>query len=364
VDATTEPPRIVFEGGSSCAEPGRVEALLDATLAAARAPGPGWRVAMRIEPPAARGLRARGEIVNDRGARVAQRSLSGAGHDCEGLARAVGLWASLVLDEQVARSVRNPANSEAGAGTAVEGSEDAHSGASSGAEPAPVGVDHSFAAGPPPLPATDDPSKDEAPATNPGAVNAQTRPSSTDAARRLDASAGFEVGLGTFLMTGTGGNPILGGTPYAVVEARPGFFVRPALAIGESLASLGDAGNNALFVAVRIDACGRVPGNYAQNRGIELTLCGGADVGTMYFPSAPAGSSGVGSPDRATLLPQASIGPSLDLRGDLVSRWALILRGVSGVNVIRNGFTDKVGNRITPDWVSGRIELALAWRMR
>ena len=165
-------------------------------------------------------------------------------------------------------------------------------------------------------------------------------------------------------MTGTGGNPIVGGTPYAVVEARPGFYVRPALAVGESLVPPGQTGGSALFVAVRADACGQVAGNYAQNRGIELTMCGGADVGTMYFPPAPAGATGAGAPENGTLLPQASIGPSLDLRGDLASRWALVLRGVGGVNVIRNGFTDRVGNRVSPDWISGRIELALAWRVR
>jgi hypothetical protein len=166
-------------------------------------------------------------------------------------------------------------------------------------------------------------------------------------------------------MTGTGANPIVGGTPYAVIEASPGFFIRPAAFVGESLSPIGELqGANALFVAFRVDACARVPGNYSQNRGLELSMCGGADVGATYFHAASANASPVGSPQRDTALPQASIGPSLDLRGEISNNVSLVLRGVGGVNVLRGGFTDRAGNRITPDWVSGRIELALAWRLR
>jgi hypothetical protein len=166
-------------------------------------------------------------------------------------------------------------------------------------------------------------------------------------------------------MTGTGANAILGATPYAVFEPRPGFFLRPSAVIGSSLTPLGEQGNaNALLLAVRIDACGRFSGNYMQNRGLELNMCGGADVGGTYFPASPGGYGGTEAPNQATLLPQVSIGPSLDLRGEVTSHWSVVLRGVSGFNVIRNGFSDRFGNRVAPDWVSGRIELALAWSAR
>jgi hypothetical protein len=166
-------------------------------------------------------------------------------------------------------------------------------------------------------------------------------------------------------MTGTGANAILGVTPYGVIEASPGFFLRPAAFAGESVAPIGELQSaNALFVAVRLDGCTRVAGNYSQYRNLELSMCGGADVGATYFPVPPAGASDVGAPRQATWLPQASIGPSVDLRGEVGSRVSLVLRGVGGVNVIRNGFTDRTGSRVTPDWVSGRLELALAWRVQ
>jgi hypothetical protein len=325
---------------------------------------------MRVdEPPAARGLRAEGEIVNASGVVVARRSLAGKAGDCEGLARAVGLWASLVLDQEVGRPAKaNRAGDKPGG--------DAPSDSGRNDPPAPAADRPESSASPPASSGLSANTPRDDGLTDDGATDSNgSRTASrfddglagpeNDAPRRRDAHRTFEIGLGTFLMTGTGANAILGGTPYAVLEATPGFFLRPAVAVGESLTPLGGPGNlTATFVAARLDACTRVPGNYTQNRGLELTFCGGADVGATYFPAPPAGYAGVGAPHANTTLPQASLGPSLDLRGELASRWSLILRGVCGANVVRNGFTDRQGNRVSPDWVSGRLELALAWSVR
>ena len=74
-------------------------------------------------------------------------------------------------------------------------------------------------------------------------------------------------------------------------------------------------------MAGRFDACLRFPGLYTQNRGIQLDLCGGADFGFLSD-----------STDDVTL-PFVSVGPSLDLRGELGSSLSASIRAVAGVNV-------------------------------
>jgi hypothetical protein len=355
VDASTEPPRIVFEESAACRDTGRTEALLRETLAAARAPGAGWRVTMRInggdarERPS-RGLRAEGSIVDERGSLVAKRELAGAAGDCKGLARAVGLWASIVLDQAVTRTSPPDAPASAG-GDGRHGTEATQAGAvdaGSGATAASASAADAEA----PTRAEWAAARDAAETNTAARATRSQNDPPPDASFRRDANNAFEVGLATFVMTGDNGtNAILGAAPYAVIEAKPGFFLRPSAVVGESLADIGDTEtDHALLMAIRLDACTRFPGNYTTSRGLELTACGGADFGTMYFADG-------------TLLPQVSPGPSLDLRGE-IGRWSIVLRGVGGVNVVRNGFTDKAGNHVGPDWVSGRLELALAWRVR
>jgi hypothetical protein len=383
VDVATEPPRIVFEESPACHEPERVDALLRGTLAAARAPGAGWRVTMRVEaPPRSHGLRAEGGIADGHGTLIARRTLADAAGDCAGLARAVGLWASLVLDEQVARktapapggdrpseagdahdrvgSAAPNATGNAATGTAAPASAVAASGPSGAAAGAPA---ESAEAEQAPVMA-DGGVADEASAAA-GARNDEPPPDTAPRREGREPKGALEFGVGTFVMTGTGANAILGATPYALIEAIPGFFVRPALVIGESITPQGELDNaNPLLIAIRLDGCTRYPGNYSANRGLELTMCGGADVGGTYFPSAPNVPNGTGVPQESTILPQVSLGPSLDLRGEVGSHWSIVLRGVAGLNVIRNGFVDRTGNRVEPEWVSGRLELALAWRVR
>jgi hypothetical protein len=98
-----EPPRIVLETPEACADAPRLEGLLRGALARARAPGDAWSVDVKMERTDAHELRARAGITDASGAQVARRVLSNHAADCEGLARAVGVWASLVFEAELAR---------------------------------------------------------------------------------------------------------------------------------------------------------------------------------------------------------------------------------------------------------------------
>jgi hypothetical protein len=173
----------------------------------------------------------------------------------------------------------------------------------------------------------------------------------------------LELGLGTFLMTGTGADAMAGATAFMIAEADKGLFLRPSVAVGQSVTSPASAGLDvhATFAAARFDGCLRLPGLYTQHRGIQLDTCAGLDLGFTHFQAAPPAS---GSPPRDETLPYLSLGPSLELRGELGGNLAAALRGMVGANLVRGGFDDASGTHIeTPPW-SGRVELALSWRLR
>jgi hypothetical protein len=175
----------------------------------------------------------------------------------------------------------------------------------------------------------------------------------------------IEIGLGTLLMGGTGAHATLGLTPYAVVETTGGLLLRPALVVGESAMPLDRSDRaNATWVATRVDVCSRLPGAYARGRGIQLDLCGGAEAGLAHFAAAPGGDTGSGAPATGTTLPEMSLGPSVDLRGELGKELSISLRGVTGINVVRGGFADTHMSWIEVPWLSERFEVALSWRVR
>ena len=138
-------------------------------------------------------------------------------------------------------------------------------------------------------------------------------------------------------MTGTGGL-LLGVTPFVIIEAAKGLFLRPALAVGESLPS---AQPQLTWFATRLDGCFRVAGVYTTFHGIQLVLCAGADVGMLDA----AGRN----------YPYFALGPSMDLRGELGGKLSVILRGLIDVNAV---------NDASPDFLAGRGELAWSWRLQ
>ncbi len=328
---STEPPRIVVEASASCADSARVEELLRRELAPARTPGPAWIVTMRVDRPSpatrSSAVRAEGEIVDGDGVRIARRVVSGERNragDCEGLARAVGVWASLVLDAERSRA---DASSQAKMAPPIVASTD---GPENTPWPAPMAIE-------PRLP-------------------------EHDWYLHHDDHRTLEFGVGAFLMTGAAGGPMAGATPYFLIEAGRGVFLRPSLLFGATLTSFGSSDNasppSADLAAARFDACARLPGLYMQDHGIQLDMCAGGDVGITLL-SAPFSAPSMPVSNAQVLIPFVSLGPSVDLRGELGSALAISIRGIAGINATAgtwDGFTQ-------PSW-SGRIEVALSWRLK
>jgi hypothetical protein len=301
-----EPPRIVFESTAKCADGQHAEAALKEALSRARAPGTEWLVTVHIHKTAARALQADGEITDEAGAAVGHREFTGKATDCEGLAHAVGIWASLVLDAEI----RRPRTATA----ASEQEHDAKSDADSAEQP--PGPKARETLPDPALPPDDAPSKRDDPAT-------------------------LELGVGGFIMSGIGGgSALMGATPFLVIAVAKGFFLRPAVAVGESLPA---AGPSSTWAAARLDGCFRVTGRYETRRGLQLDMCGGVDAGALEVSSL--------------LLAYVAPGPSIDLSGELGNDFSLVLRGLAGVNVIHDSRLD------TPIF-SGRGEFGLAWRLQ
>jgi hypothetical protein len=303
-----EPPRIVFESTATCADSRHAEAELNEALSRARAPAPAWRVTMRIRKTASNALQADGDIIDDGGAAVGHREFTGKPKDCEGLARAVGVWASLVLDAEIRRP--RPATTQADKDRDAKA--DSGDAIKSPAEP-----------------------KNNGPLPNPF-------PQPDEEPSRRDEPATKELGIGGFVMSGVGGgSALLGASPFFDMAVGRVVLLRPSVAVGESLPG---AGPQTFWAALRLDGCFRVVGQYTSRRGLQMDMCGGIDVGFLEEQSG-AGQSA----------PYVAPGPSVDLRGELGGDLAVILRGVAGVNVVHI-LAD------TPIF-SGRGEIALAWSL-
>jgi hypothetical protein len=309
-----EPPRIVVESHGSCSNGEHVAGQLLEAIAAARAPGHAWTLTMRVEATTAHALRAEGEITDENGFRIADRVLSVPAGDCSGLARAVGVWASLVLDEEMAHA---RSQAEAKQAKTVP----------------PVAV--------------------AAPAESldvlwPAPAPTVKAPPESDWYLHHDDGRTFEVGAAAFLMAGAGAGAMAGASPYFIIEAGDGIFLRPSFAIGQSVSALNQPpAVSALLLAGRFDTCLRIPGLYTQNRGMQLDMCGGTDIGFLDVSSSDV------------RLPFVSLGPSLDLRGELGSVLSASLRGGAGLNAT-SGTT---GGIYQPLW-SGRLELAFSWKVK
>jgi len=192
-----EPPRIVVEQPAPCLDAGRAEDALKRALTPSRAPNGKWTVTLRVEKAPGSTLRGEGEITDQAGTIVAQRTIDTGSTECTSLARAVGVWASLVLDDEVQRAVATSAASP----------------------PKPQ----------PPAPP---------PAANVvgwhGATQRADRSSNPDAELFLSHSEEqrtFEIGIATHLLAGTGVGAIAGASVFTVSEVGDGWFLRPSLGI-------------------------------------------------------------------------------------------------------------------------------------
>lgn len=268
----------VVEARAECADLERARAALGDALREARGPRRDgarvarWNVTVRVSQPSSAERRAEGVIVDDRGTLVAQRTISDrGGRTCVPFARAVGAWASLVLDDEMARARDGAATADTSASTATTTTtsepiaRSEHPAAPSEAEP------------------------DHAPAN---AASQHT----------------VEVGGMMMLRGGDGTGGFAAFSPYANFEIARGWLFRPSVAVGRSPAREG------LIVGMtRVDLCRRVPGNYIERRGIELDVCAGADV--VRISDAFASTTGL----------------ALNLRGELGAGLAIELRSAAGV---------------------------------
>lgn len=319
-----EAPAIVVEQPAPCADVTKAEELLQRALAPALAPRGAWSVVARFSRKGG-SLTVEGQITDEFDAPIAHRVLTAPGNGCASLARAIGVWASLVLDAEVERAARAPPPPPSG-------------------PPAPAL-----------LPPLEDTLSEEKPARGASLLLVHGASERT-----------LELGLSMFLMGGTGSGMIVGPTVFGVIEAGQGWFLRPGVFVGQTLDGV-DASNNvrASLFEVRFDACGRIAGFYIERHGIQLDVCGGLEGGFTHVDVSATSDVPPASDD----LPLLAIGPSLNLRGELGNGLAFMIRGVIDVNVIReslkvSGTAAGTDVAVTPSVLLGRAEVGLSWQLR
>ena len=307
----------VLEARAECSDADRARAALNEALLAARAPAHGgsrphgarptraapdgahWTVTMTVAR--SEGTRApksvEAVILDDAGVVVAQRTLTDrSARACLPLARAVGAWASLVLDAEMNRAKDDD-----------------------GQDVAPKTA--SFSAS---LPAQD-------PTGGVGREGTIRDVAAEPVAK--DPPRTIELGTMVYLRNGmTSAGGIAGLAPFITVEVSPGWMLRPGLYFGRSTTrvavsteTLGQETQSAMVshLGARADLCRRIPGNYVERRGIELDLCGGVEGGAVRSDAAGLGTAG-----------RFGIGPSANLRGELGAGLALEVRGLLGANLV------------------------------
>lgn len=309
----------VLESQADCADLERARTALSEALAAARAPahggsrlrGPGrasisssgahWTMTMSVAPgPVSGSARSVGSksaeavIVDDAGTIVAQRTLSDRNaRSCLPLARAVGAWASLVLDAEMVR-----AKDEDGTLT-TPAADDAPGGA--GETKSTFRLVHTT--------------------PDPDAVTPQEglSPSAQKIERSLEVGSMLYVRNG---MLATGG--MAGVSPFVAVELANAWVLRPSVAFGR--ATQGTIGIS--HVGGRTDICRRIPGNYTERRGIEADLCAGFEAGVVTSQATQT--------TRGDSVGRVGLGPAATLRGELAGGVALEVRGLIGANFVQS----------------------------
>jgi hypothetical protein len=310
---------VVLESQADCADLERARAALSEALAAARAPahagsrlrgprsrstspsGAHWTMTMNVAPAPANGSArwagaksAEAVIVDDAGTIVAQRTLNDRNaRSCLPLARAVGAWASLVLDAEMVRAKDED-------GTLTTPAADDASGGAAEARPS-LRLVHA--------------------SPDPDSVTPQEGNTSTT----QKAERSLEVGSMVYVRNGmlsTGG--MAGVSPFVAVELANAWVLRPSAAFGR--ATQGTLGIS--HVGGRTDICRRIPGNYTERRGIEADLCAGFEAGVVTSQATQT--------TRGDSVGRVGLGPAATLRGELAGGVALEVRGLIGANLIQS----------------------------
>ncbi len=279
------PPTIVLEQPAPCAETSEIasQEFASALPVTAGDPLAGWSVHVRVASvghDASPMLRADGEILDGRGISISRRSFTNPGTTCATLAKAIGVWASLALDDERAKigpDAKPPAT-----------------------PPPPVPTAHAKRKG---FEEDDDVDPDLRP----------NRPAPVERTR--------EVGVASVLEGGVADRPLFGPAVYGVMDLGAGFLLRPTLAFDATFAS-----QQTIHGATRIDLCGRLRGNYHAQRGLDAEICAGSEMGFLR--------------ESGTTLPLLELGPALGLQGELASNFAVTLRGIGNINLLGGSIGD------------------------
>ncbi|MBK6697474.1 MAG: hypothetical protein IPG50_35610 [Myxococcales bacterium] len=293
-------PPVVVDRVEVCRDAAQAASVFEAGASLALARGVHVRVTVS---PSRAGLDAAAALRLPNGA-TEKRTFATAGKDCAPLARAMGAWISVRMDDWAE------------------------------AEPAP-----SRAAPPLETPA---PRSPEAPKGVPVAVEALPPSGGLDVpfdvdrdGRRIAEPSGPEFHVLSSVLSNLSRATLVGGVAGVTVGLGDTFVARGA-AFAYSAAV-----NPTLAVGYRMDGCRRVPGRYARFRGMVLDLCAGGEVGLLAREVYGA------------------FGPSVTIHGDLSRAFALDLGG---------GFSVPVGGpaaerpNVDGLLVAVRGDLGLTWR--
>jgi hypothetical protein len=295
---------VVVDAHDVCANLDQAQTALRDALGGSVAPEQGWRLRVFDER---RGTHVfvTANLDDAQGNAVAHRVIDATSSDrCDGVISALGVWAALVLDAEVSKAKAHPKPTTPTLPTTVTG--DNATNTPSVLVPSGVAI-NADAGAPPPQ-------------------------------RRT-----IEIGSSATLMNSpltTTDAALVGGDVFMLIEIVRSFFLRPAVAGASSL------GSTAAYVAPRMDACLRVPGNYVEHRGLLLETCAGTEFGVF--------DHGTGTTHATDAL--FAIGPTIGLRGDLASDLSVEVRGLANFNVVHTG--DEIA------LLSLRAELGLTWRLR
>ena len=309
------PPAVVVDAHDVCSNLEQAQESLKAALGSSVAPEAGWRLRLFDERQGTHVI-VTANLDDAQGNAIAHRVIDATASDrCDGVISALGVWAGLVLDAEVAKAKAHPkvlvaSNAATVAGTSTTTGTNARPG--SDAQPVPE--------------------------------------ISPDATLPQQHKRTLEIGASASLMN----SPLtlydaalVGGDIFTLVEIVHSFFLRPSLG---GAASIG--GGPAAYFDLRMDACLRVPGNYVEHRGLLLDMCAGTELAGLYHQPASVG----GAPAPSTTDAIFAIGPTIGLRGDLASDLAIEVRGLANFNVAHTGDTTEL--------LSVRAEVGLTWRLR
>ncbi|MEO8800566.1 MAG: hypothetical protein ABI551_21915 [Polyangiaceae bacterium] len=296
------PPTIVLEQPAPCAESAQDAAAAFATALPVTAGDPlaGWSIHVRVASvghDAMPTLRADGELTDARGVSIAHRSFTNRGTTCAPLARAIGIWASLALDDERAKIGPD-------------------------SKPAVVAL-------PPEAP------KKHRPGAEDDDVDPDLRPNYWQKQNETR-----ELGVAAIVEGGIGSRPMFGPAIYGVMDLGESILLRPTIAFDSSFAS-----DQAIHGGTRVDLCGRLRGNYHAQKGLDAELCLGSEMGFLRA--------------EGDTIPLLAVGPALGLQGELASNFAVTLRGVGEINLLR----DKAGGS-APETLGGRAEVGVTWKLQ